>query len=436
MLSLRLRLNLAAALVLLVFIVLTALALERAFRESALASMEERLMAQIYLLMAATELSEEGEPLLPTRLNEARLELPASGLYARIDDAQGNPLWRSSSLLGSHAQGFALPEQAQNEARAFGPEAEGEHFVATLRVEWETRQGRFPLRFSIAEDGQAYHQQMQGYRHSLWAWLGGMAALLLLVLTAALAWGLRPLRRVVGEIHAIEAGQQQDLQGQYPSEIRQLSDNINTLLQHERAQQARYRHAMGDLAHSLKTPLAVLRSLPQRPALLDEQIERMDHIVQYQLQRAATAGRSALAAPLPVQASVTRLANTLQKVYADRAIVLEQRISAKACFRGDEGDLLELLGNLLDNACKWSKHTVRITAQMQDGRLALVVEDDGPGIAADQVEKVLQRGSRLDEATPGHGIGMAMVRDIVAAYQGELSIERSALGGAAIHIFL
>jgi two-component system sensor histidine kinase PhoQ len=192
---------------------------------------------------------------------------------------------------------------------------------------------------------------------------------------------------------------------------------------------------MGDLAHSLKTPLAVLRSLPERPALLDEQIERMDHIVQYQLQRAATAGRSALAAPLPVQASVTRLANTLQKVYADRAIVLEQRISTKACFRGDEGDLLELLGNLLDNACKWSRHTVRITAQMQDGRLALLVEDDGPGIAADQVEQVLQRGGRLDEATPGHGIGMAMVRDIVTAYQGELSIERSALGGAAIRIY-
>jgi two-component system sensor histidine kinase PhoQ len=438
MLSLRLRLNLAALLVLLVFIALTALALEKAFRDSATATMQERLQAQLYLLMAATEVSPSGQLLPPRQLAEARLSLPDSGLYARIDSVDGQALWHSPSAIHPSSREFDLlvrhTDHRQEFARHDGDDAV--LFIAALRVDWESDGASLPLIFSIAEDARPFEAQLSGYRHNLFAWLGAMALLLLLALSAALAWGLRPLQRVASEIRAIEAGQQAGLVGNYPSEIRQLSDNLNALLHHERAQQARYQHALGDLAHSLKTPLAVLRSLPERPALLDEQIDRMDLIVQYQLQRAATAGRSALASPISLQDSLDRLLRSLHKVYAERGIQVEQDVEPRCRFRGDEGDLLELLGNLLDNAFKWSRQRVRIQTTQQHGQLRICIEDDGPGISPGQIEQVLQRGTRLDEATPGHGIGMAMVRDIVAAYQGQLSIERSAWGGALIRITL
>ncbi|MBE0509730.1 MAG: GHKL domain-containing protein [Chromatiales bacterium] len=438
MLSLRLRLNLAALLVLLVFIALTALALEKAFRDSALASMQERLQAQLYLLMAATEVSPEGVLLVPRQLAEARLNLPDSGLYARINDATGQALWHSSSAIQASNREFALLAQEQHNRQGFVRDAESEAtlFIAALRVDWEQADGSLPLIFSIAEDARPFETQLRGYRQNLFAWLGAMAVLLLLALSAALTWGLRPLQQVSTEIRAIEAGQQADLRGNYPSEIRQLSDNLNALLHHERAQQARYQHALGDLAHSLKTPLAVLRTLPERTPVLDEQIARMDHIVQYQLQRAATAGRSALATPISLQGSLDRLLRSLHKVYAERGIRVQQMVDPRCRFRGDEGDLLELLGNLLDNAFKWTAQRIRIEAWLEDGQLLIAIEDDGPGIAPEQIEPVMQRGTRLDEATPGHGIGMAMVRDIVAAYQGQLSIARSEWGGALIRVTL
>jgi len=433
------RVTLASALVLATAIALTALALEQAFEQSARASMRERLFAQLYLVMAAAEVSDSGMLAMPAHLAEARLELPGSGLYARIANPAGEALWHSPSAVG-----LQLPAQP---ADTGGSEYftrltfnGGEYFLAALAIEWETIDGSVPLGFSVMEDSASFEQQMGRYRHTLWGWLGGMAAAALLALLAALAWGLRPLRTVAAEVHAIESGAQQGLEQRYPKELQRLTDNINTLLHHEHAQQARYRNALGDLAHSLKTPLAVLRglgdSVGEHSPTLHEQVDRMDHIVQYQLQRAATAGRSALAAPLPLQPTVERLLATLQKVYRDKGVRVELALQEGVALRGDEGDLMELLGNLLDNAFKWAAGTIRISASGRGGKLEMTVEDDGPGIDPAQAALVLQRGVRLDEATPGHGIGLPMVRDIIEAYGGALAIERSDLGGAAFRVTL
>ena len=433
--SLAARVGWSAAVVLAVFIVLTALALERAFSDSAHAAMRERLLAQLYLVMAATEVAADGTPLLPAPLNEPRLNLPDSGLYARITAADGALLWRSPSALA-----VTLPAADGSGREQFGRVglAGAEFFHVGLRIDWETDSGSVPLRYSVFEHPAAFDEQMQRYRRSLWGWLAAMAVLLLLALAAALAWGLRPLRTVAAELRHIEAGRQQALERSYPREIRRLSDNINTLLQHERAQQRRYQHALADLAHSLKTPLAILRGINagSQGALLEEQVLRMDDIVQHQLQRAATAGPPTLAAAVPLAPLVQRLLAALRKVYADKAIVLHCAVADELQFRGAEGDLMELLGNLLDNACKWCRREVRVSAQRQPGVLLLRVEDDGPGIAAADAEQAVQRGRRLDEATPGHGIGLALVRDIVTAYGGTLEIGRSAWGGAAIHVTL
>jgi two-component system, OmpR family, sensor histidine kinase PhoQ len=434
MISLSARVNLSAAVVLTIFIALTALALERAFEESATASMRERLYGQLYLLMSAAEVSDSGMLAMPGHLAEARFEQPGSGLYARIGDGQGKTLWQSPSAVGLELP--PPPSKGDGLLRlAFNNE---QHFLVFVDIEWETMEGSVPLRFSVLQDPSVFNEQMQRYRHNLWGMLGVMAVLLLMVLAGALAWGLRPLRTVAREVRAIESGKQEALQREYPKEIRRLTDNINTLLNHERATQARYKNALGDLAHSLKTPLAVLRGLgdSERSPQIDEQVTRMDNIVQYQLQRAATAGRSALAAAIDAAPVAERLVATLEKVYQEKPITLDKQLDPAAHFRGDEGDLMELLGNLLDNAWKWAAGRIVLRLENDDDALLISVEDDGPGIAAAKAEQVLARGVRLDEATPGHGIGLPMVRDIVEAYAGSLKIERADLGGARIAIRL
>ncbi|HEY9147581.1 MAG TPA: ATP-binding protein [Gammaproteobacteria bacterium] len=432
--SLSARVSLSAALVLTIFIIVTALALERAFEESAHSALRERLSAQLYLIMAAAEVSDSGRLVMPAHLAEARLELPGSGLYARIGNTAGEGLWHSPSAVG-----LELPVPPPD-GEGFGriPFDGQRYFLASLDIEWESDSGSVPLRFSVLEDPAAFTAQMRDYRHSLWGWLGAMALLLLAALAATLAWGLRPLRTVAREVRAIESGRQESLQRDYPKEIRRLTDNINALLHHERAQQSRYKNALADLAHSLKTPLALLRGLPdsERSPLIDEQVTRMDNIVHYQLQRAATAGRSALAAPVAVAPLAERLLASLQKVYRDKAVTLEKQLDTQCHFRGDEGDLMELLGNLLDNAWKWTAGGIWLQLSCQGSVLQLCVEDDGPGIEPERVEQVLSRGVRLDENTPGHGIGLPMVRDIVEAYEGKLTIERSEHGGARIRITL
>jgi two-component system, OmpR family, sensor histidine kinase PhoQ len=300
--------------------------------------------------------------------------------------------------------------------------------------------GLHPLEFRIREDRAAFEAQISEYRQSLWGWLVALAVLLLAAQAFALHQGLKPLRRVARELRAVERGHQAGLQGRYPVELRGLTDNLNALVRHERAQLARYRDALSDLAHSLKTPLAVLRgTLDTRDldrAQVLEQLERMERIVAYQLQRAATSGRSALTVPVPVKPLVERLAATLAKVYPDHDVDFESRVPGDLQFRGNEGDFMELMGNLLDNAWKHGGSRVRVEAGPDGKRLELAVCDDGPGIPPDQVPTILSRGGRLDEQVPGQGIGLAVVADIVAAYEGRIEIDRGPLDGTRVRVWL
>ncbi len=254
-------------------------------------------------------------------------------------------------------------------------------------------------------------------------------------------WGLQPLRSIADELSRIESGQTDRLTGRYPRELKGLARNINSLIQHAQARQQRYRDSLGDLAHSLKTPLAILQGLSDRQEpvaaqspVLAEQVSRMNQIVSHQLQRAAASGRNSLAKRLRVRPVVERIARSLDKVYQEKAIEVELEVADEAGFMGDEGDLMEVLGNLMDNAWKYGSGKVRISAQGQGGGLVLDVEDDGRGIADDQAAEVVRRGRRVDEHAPGQGIGLAVVEDILKAYRGELQIGRSALGGARFTI--
>jgi len=451
--SLRGRVTWAAAFVLLVFIALTSLALEQAFQASAGAAREERLLGQIYLLMAAADVDDDGLT-LPRDLAEARFSLLGSGLYAQVADAKGEPVWRSLSALGENipfearlGPGVRRFHMAQDvEGRAF--------FVEGFGVTWSIGPTPTDYTFSVAEDLGPYEEELARFRVHLFTWLGAMSLVLLATLLVALRWGLGPLRRAAAEVAAVEAGTQERLHGAYPGELRPLTENLNALLAHEAARQGRLGNALADLAHSLKTPLAVMRGAlgewgdaavgaeegptqhPLPRAVLEEQIRRMDEIVTYQLERARGRPAATLSPPILLAPTVERLLATLTKLHADRAVRVERDLEPGLSFRGAEGDLLEVIGNLLDNAFKWCRTQVRIGARRESDLVVLWVEDDGPGISAEQARGLGERGARLDLTTPGHGIGLAVAREICAAYGGDLAIARSPLGGARIRVRL
>jgi len=256
-----------------------------------------------------------------------------------------------------------------------------------------------------------------------------------------LQWVLGPVRRMEREIHEVEAGSRESLGAGYPRELAGVAGNLNALLIGERKRVARYRNTLGNLAHSLKTPLAVMRA-EGASGTVSTEIDRMSGIIEHQLKRAAASGGALLGqAPVGVSQVAAELRATLLRVYARKDLVIELAVPPAAQFIGDRGDLTELLGNLLDNACKWCRTRVRFGASIDESaepraRLGLVVEDDGPGISAADRARVLRRGERADEKVPGHGLGLAMVHDTVDLYGGTLSIDASPLGGARFTLHL
>lgn len=444
MMSLRARVLLSAAAVLAIFVLLTGVALERAVRDAVVSAREERLQAQIFLLMAAGEDSGDGL-VFPNALAESRLTLPESGLYAQVLNALGDPVWTSPSALGTSVP---TPQPIAPGQRRFERLNDGdghEYLVLAFGVLWATGPVPQDYSFVVAEEATAFEAEVAQFRTSLAGWLGAMTLLMLVSLLLILRWGLRPLRRVAAELACIEAGGQTQIQGRYPGEIQALTSNLNALLAHERARQRRLDNTLGDLAHSLKTPLAVMRGALEEdhaPAanatLIQEQLTRMGHIVEYQLQRARAGNQRAatLAPPLQVRRIAERLIASLNKVHRDKPVAVGLLITDRIEFRGVEGDLMEMLGNLLDNAFKWCRGQVRLTGRSSRSELTLMIEDDGPGIPAERATQLLERGARADESVPGHGIGLAVVREIAEAYGGRLEILPSELGGAAVRLRL
>lgn len=435
--SLRARLLVVSVAVLLGFVVLTGAALDRAFRDSADAAQGERLEALLYLLMGTMELDAEGRIRLPAPLPEPRLATPGSGLYAVIRRADGGDRWLSDSTLGHELPfGADLAPGMRRSTVAVGGDG-ASYRTQAQGVRWAIGDRPIALTLEIVAPLASTGTEVGAYRRSLWSALAVMAVLLLVALVAVQRWGLRPLRTLARRLAAMEAGEKVELSGPQPRELAPLVTSLDRLLRHERALLERHRAALADLAHSLKTPLAVLRGAPadaELPERVREQTRRMDEIVQYQLQRAATAGASLHAPPIVLAPVVERMFASMAKVHAERRLALEHDIASGLSARIDEGDAMELLGNLIDNACKWAAGRVEVHARRGDGGLYLVVEDDGPGIA--EPERLRLRGERGDERVPGHGIGLAIVHDIALAYRGELRIERGEAGGARMVVWL
>lgn len=435
--SIRARLIIGAAVVLVTFVAGAGLAVQQAQADSARAARFAQLQSTVYLLLAGAELDDSGKLVMPVSFPEPRLSLPASGLYANIVNPAQREAWQSASAVGA-----SPPFQRQADVGQWRLEtlsADGRDYLAVAYgVMWAGRTNGTPLVLSVLEDKAAFDREVGTFGRTLWAWLGGAALLLLLSQTVLLEWGLAPLRRVAQEIRRIEQGEQSEIAGSYPTEIAALTDNLNTLVRQERVRQTRYKEALSFLAHSLKTPLAVLRTAlgePARlPAAVTEQVARMDAIVQHQLGRAAASGAARFAPQLPLAPVLHRIRDSLDKVYADKGLAFTLDCPSDLSWRIDEGDAFEMLGNVMDNAAKWARHRVVVSASRDTNRLTIRVEDDGPGFS--DTQSILQLHVRADEQVPGHGVGLAVVDQLVKSHEGDLQLSRSDLGGARLDIVL
>ena len=438
-LSLRNRLLIAATFTLVAFLGLAGVALDRAFIYSAKAAIRHQLRTQVHALLQVFEIADDGSLIIPDPMPERDLTRLNSKLYAVILNNRGEILWRSESSVGIELNQL---ETAERGKEIFTQVGDGFHY--SFGVEWGIGEDRHvDLTWTMIDTSDYYRDTISLYRRELVLWLG-MAALLLLVMQAViLRWGLKPLGAVTRELDLIEHAKQEKILGKYPWEIAQLSHRINLFIENERRNLTRYRDTLGDLAHSLKTPLAVIKGITDneiRPDLknIDEVVDRMNKIVEYQLNRAALSQLSVMHRAVDCEEAMRKLHASMKKVYVDKSIDSTWEIESGAVFHGNESDLFEFLGNIMDNAFKWARSRIMFVCRSDGvagkGYKGLIIEihDDGPGIAKAERTAVLERGVRADQQTPGQGIGLAVVREIVQRYDGVLTIETSHLGGALI----
>ncbi|MEO7068344.1 MAG: ATP-binding protein [Rhodanobacter sp.] len=450
-LSLAARAAIATGFVLAGFLGLVGLTLSQANKERALSTLHDRLQNFALAYITYTDTNRYGKLLSPDKEPDPKFSSPGSGLYAVAAGDDGYK-WESSSAIGRDFS-FLKP-LPPGQSRFVGPletrmgRLYYYSYGVALDIEGKPSVG---LTVTVAQTEDQLAGQNAVFRRTLSIWLSVLGIMLIALQLFLLRWSLTPLRRVASDMAKVEHGDSAQLDSQYPVELTGLTDRINAFITNEREQRTRYRHTLADLAHSLKTPLAVIRSQLES-ATTDEssqhatvllQVRRMDELVAYQLARAATSGRQTFASAVPIAGHAEDLVQSLEKVYAAKNVLCEFDIEDGAAFYGEQGDLLELMGNLLENAFKWAGHRVLLVVKTQapSGHqrpgLHLSVEDDGPGIAAEKVEKILQRGVRGDERVQGHGIGLSIVQDIVHAYRGELVVDHSPeFGGARFSVTL
>jgi two-component system sensor histidine kinase PhoQ len=454
--SLQARQLLAASLSLLAFLALAGYALDAVFADTAESNLRERLKNYATSYVKSIEFVRDGSLYIGEQPPDPRFDVPGGGVYAEV--VRPNERWTSMS-----AEGPVLPQSGgmlrPREERFEGPlpmlqidGSQGDVYRYGMGVSYVEREhgNEIPYTIYVMEDARGLGAQLRRFRGSVWFWLGSAGVVLLLLQAFILQWSLRPMRRVVNELTKVQRGMAQRMSENHPRELEPLTDSINAFIESERENLDRQRNTLADLAHSLKTPLAVLRTQldsgsPDKELReeMDVQLRRMNNLVSYQLARAASSGHKLFAAPLPIESNAEEIVRGLEKVYSGKGVLCEFEIDPQARFHGEPGDLQELLGNLLENAFKWARHRVLLTARPEGAAgsrragLVLAVDDDGPGIAPEDIAKILQRGVRGDERVQGHGIGLSIVQDLVKGYRGELQVKRSEeLSGARFEVTL
>jgi len=437
--SLRFRLIFTSTVSLVVLVSGVSVVLERAFYQSLSSQLEQRMQTQFFMILTAADEEAPGQLYLPEVVREGVYNQIDSGHYAFVISGNGNEVWRSFSAVDlditftqtTEAGEFLFDHVTLNNA---------EYFRLRYTVIWESvNDTEHQYTFILLHDAGLLYVVTNEFRLALWTGLGFVLGGMLLVQVLALKWGLSPLGLIANDLEKIETGQQKTLSDDYPKELKPLTRNLNLLIEAERSQRERYRETLSNLAHSLKTPLAVMKGTVDQKAnesgqVMLSQIDRMDEIIQYQLHRAVAGQQGHMLASVNVKICLDKILGALSKVYQHKSISFSTECTDNVRFFGDEGDFMEIMGNLLDNACKWTDDKVDVAvtyrAKNESHHLHLCISDNGPGVPLEKRESILKRGQRLDEMTEGQGIGLSVVAELVHQYGGSITVSESSWGGA------
>ena len=442
--SLRFRLLSATLAALVLALVLAGVLLGSLFREHVMRQFETVLTQQLDQLTARLEFDAAGQPQIDaTRLSDPRWQKPYSGLYWQLDRVGADGVGRSAELRSRSLWDTALtlPPDALADGAVHVHESRGPQDAPLMMVERTVRTADrtdAAWRLIVAGDMQETAQAIARFTGVLAASLLALGVLLVLAALAQVAVGLSPLRAMQRALTQVHEGRSPRLEGRFPAEVQPLIDDFNGVLDRNAEVVARARTQAGNLAHALKTPLAVLAHAAdtegpreELAGRVREQVALSRRHIDWHLARARVAASQRLPGQrTPVAPLLAGLVRVMDRVHADRGLAVHlEPVAQDLAFAGEEQDLQEMVGNLLDNACLWARRRVTLGAQREADRLVIAVEDDGPGIAPDRRAAVLARGVRLDETTPGSGLGLAIVADLVALYGGTLALEEGAGGG-------
>ena len=456
--SLRFRLLAATCVGILLALVLTGLLLAGLFREQVMQQFAATLTAQLDQVTARLEFDPAGKPLLDERaLSDPRWSRPYSGLYWQVDGVVAGE--RTAGVLRSRSLWdamLAVADDAIADGAVHVHEVAGPDASRLLLVERTVRHdgaGGKPWRLLVAADLRPTTAAVARFNGVLAASLLLLLALLCAAALAQVTIGLAPLRALRRALAAVHAGTAHRLEGRFPAELQPLTDDFNAVLARNGEIVERARAQAGNLAHAIKTPLAAMAQAAaadegraQAGAALAPLVREQVALALRQVDWHLARSRAAAAAGLPgaraeVAPLLAGLLRVLGRVHQERGLVIAARpVDAGGCFAGEAQDLQEILGSVLDNACKWARSEVRVEAALLGGperrRLRILVDDDGPGIGPERRRAVLARGARLDESVPGSGLGLAIADELIGLYHGELRLADSPLGGLRVEIEL
>ncbi len=420
------------------------------FRDHVMRQFDATLVLQLDQLTARLEFDAQGQPLIdPRSLSDPRLDRPYSGLYWQLDRMspggqtrvgvlRSRSLWDTQLALSADA----LADGDLHTHDGLGPQGHAVRIVERSLAVPEQPQARW--RLMVAADTREALAAADDFNGVLAASLAGLGALLALAALAQVAVGLAPLKAMQRALQQVRQARTARLEGRFPAEVQPLIDDFNGVLDRNAEVVSRARTQAGNLAHALKTPLAVLgNAAAQVPSndlapLVAEQVQVAQRHIQWHLARARVAASQGLPGQrTPLQPLLAGLLRVMGKLHAEHGLdIAATDMPADLAFAGEEQDLQEMLGNLLDNACRCARSAVHVHAVREGALLHIVVDDDGPGIAPAQRAAVLQRGVRLDESTPGSGLGLAIVVELAALYGGALTLDTSPACGLSARLTL
>ena len=446
--SLRLRLLAGTLAWMLLAIALVGWGLRALFQDHVTQQLQAQLVMQLDHLSASVDWVPPGRISVSAMAADPRLVQPLSGLYWQIDQLGTAPqagVARSRSLWD---QVLRLPEvppsyPASGYSVVTLRDAQGHELLAVARPLQLPEDDAPPLRLVVAGDKTLLAEPLQRFTHMLLVALGLLALGLAMAIAVQLQLALQPLKLLRARLAGVRSGAAGQLEGNFPNELQPLVNEFNHVLQENADLVQRARTQAGNLAHAVHTPLSILANAAAREdtplaQLVQEQVSTARRQVDYHLARArAAAAVRATGLHTPVLPPVQALLRTMQRLHAERALSFELAPQAQGvAFRGEEQDLYELLGNLIDNAGKSARQRVVVDVQLSQGQLCLTVDDDGPGIPEAERQHMFERGVQLDEQRPGSGLGLDIVRALAETYGGSVQALPSPLGGARLRLCL